>query len=368
MVDQEISKRTLPPLLAKYEKLDKEFDANRFFKAYIDPVAKVFADSLPHLKDVTVRLLTGDPDAPKHVAMVRRTGMVIYHKRFMSSNPFCGVFECRNRTGNEILRDMEPPRHDTWDKDRPEKGDNTKTEKELIEYIRSCIKQLTPVNTEKSIAPPDLSQYLPDDGDTPEDTFDGPPADGPGTHEAFDRTPVPTNPITGRPIGRKSPTTPGGAKPDEGDEPGGGTDPGDEGGVINEGGGGDKGSEGGGTDETGSPGGDAGRTPVEVRSRAFLRDPATGGYSLTIHPPQPRPAGDVYLSVAAVGDDSLATAVALSAARVAGGKTLAVGAAGRAGPVRFPKSGPLRVEVTLAEPRRLALDVTAFEVPPNEDQ
>lgn len=113
-------------------------------------------------------------------------------------------------------------------------------------------------------------------------------------------------------------------------------------------------------DGDGTPGGERGRTPVDVKSRAFLRDAEQGVYKLIVHPPKPRPAGDIYLSVAAVGDDSLATAVRLKAARTANRK-LEVPKPGKVGPVAFPKSGPLRVEVMLAEPRRLALEVTAYE-------
>lgn len=43
------------------------------------------------------------------------------------------------------------------------------------------------VNTEKSIIPADLSHYLPADVDTPEDAFDGPPADGKGYLESAHR-------------------------------------------------------------------------------------------------------------------------------------------------------------------------------------
>ncbi len=100
---------------------------------------------------------------------------------------------------------------------------------------------------------------------------------------------------------------------------------------------------------------------MDVKGRAFLRDGDAGVYALIVYPPKPRPTGLVYLSVAAVGDDSLTTAVRLKAARLAGGRKLEVPRPGQIGPVAFPKSGPLRVEATLAEPRRLALDVTAYE-------
>ena len=166
---------------------------------------------------------------------------------------------------------------------------------------------------------------------------------------------------------RSLPVRPGGSSSGEGDTDGDGDDDGDDGGPPNKGTGGDKGSKGGGG-ESGAPGGDAGRTPVAVRSRAFLRDATQGVYALTIHPPHPRPAGEVYLSVAAVGDDSLSSQVRLRSARLAGNRRLDVTSSGRVGPVTFPITGPLRVDITLSEPRRLALDVAAHEEHANETE
>jgi len=363
VADVTVSKRTLPALLQQYGKNHKEFDAHLYHRAYTDPATVETVATLPTLGKVTVRLLTGDADMPNRVAMVRGTGMVIYPRRGRSRVPYCGVFECRNEVGNQRLRTMEPPQHDNWDPDRPEKGANRKTKKELDDHIIACIRELAPVGTEKTLTIPDLSQYLPDDGDSPEDGFDGPQAVGTGKHESFDRTPK-TQTIPGQHMGRKSPTQPGGASAGDGEIEGGGDEAGgDEGGGPNDDTGGTKGSEGGGGDDSGTPDGDQGRTPVAVRSRAFLRDAAEGVYALTVHPPRPRPTGEVYLSVAAVGDDSLPTPVRVKAARLANKHKLDIPQLGRVGPVSFPKSGPLRVEVTLAEPRRLALDITAYEVP-----
>ena len=183
---------------------------------------------------------------------------------------------------------------------------------------------------------------MPDDSDSPEDGFDGRPTDDDGKHESFDRTSKKQS-IAGRPLGRKSATQPGGIASGDGD-------------------GGDRGSEGNGDEGSGTSGGESGRVPVVVKSRAFLRDPGAGTYSLTIHPPKPQPTGDVYLSLAAVGDDAVAAPLRIKAAKIEGGRVLGVPKLGSIGPVRFPRNGPLRVEATLEQPRRLALDVSAYEV------
>lgn len=231
----------------------------------------------------------------------------------------------------------------------------------MDDLIIERIKGLAPASTEKIIAIPDLNQYLPDDGDSPEEAFDGATADGEGKNESFDQTSK-MQVLQGKNMPKKQVSHPGGNDSgNDGDATDGDDSDGDKGGDSNEGDGGDKGSKGG-NDGDGLPGDDKGRHLVDVRSRAFLTDPTAGAYAITIHPTQTRPVGDVLLTIAAVGDDSLPVPVRLQSARVPGGKKLEVPSLGRIGPVAFPKAAPLRVEVVLAEPRRLSLQVTAEEV------
>jgi hypothetical protein len=365
--DLVIDSRSLPTLLQQYSTAHSDFTAHLFHRAYTEAAATATTLELPNLKEATVRLLVGDQNTPNQIAMVRNTGMVIYHRRVRGRVPCFGVFECRNPVGARLLRNMEPPRHDDWDGDLPEKGENRHLKREVDNFILDCVKALAPVSNEDTLAIPDLNKYLPDDGGTPEDGFEGPPAEGEGTVESFNRTPKAQKlPVSSsRPL---PPTQRGGATSGDGDEGAGGSDSGDKGGEQNDGTGGDKGSEGGGGDGDGTAGGDDGCTPVQVQSRAFLRDPATGVYALTVHPPTPRPTGEVYLRVSAVGDDSLTSQVRIAAARLTtNNRRVAVHAPNRLGPVQFAKSGPLRLEVTLAAPRRLSLQVTADEVP-DEDE
>jgi len=206
-------------------------------------------------------LLVGDPNSPNNVAMVRGSGMVAYWRRGRSRVPYCGVFECRDAIGNQKLRDMEPPRHDDWNADLPEKGENRNTKKELDDHIIECVRALAPTSNEKTLVIPELSQYLPDDGESPEDAFDGPSSDGTGSHESFEQTPK-AQAIPGRRMGRTPPTRPGGTTPGEGDIEAGGDAAGRDGGEQNDGTGGDKGTKGGGEEESGISGGEDGRTPV----------------------------------------------------------------------------------------------------------
>ena len=358
--DVTVGKANLVDLLNAHATADKDFDAHRYHLAYIDQQPSALkVSTLPILGEVKTWFLTGDPNFRNRVAMVRKTGMVVYHRVGRSRMPYCGVFECRNDTGNAILQRMEPPRHDEWSENLPEKGDNRKAKKELEAHILDRIRQLAPVSTEKVLPIPDLNQYLPDDGDTPEEAFDGPAVSGVGTSESFDRTPKPQK-IQAQQMKRKPADVSGGSTADEGDDEAGGNSGGD----PNDGDGGNKGSQGG--DEVeGATGGNDGGTPVDVRSRAFVTDAIGCKYSIIVHPPNPRPKGDVLLAVAAVGDDAKAVPVQVSSARVAGGKKLTLPALGRVGPVSFPKTAPLRLEVELTEPRRLSLQITAMEVSPD---
>src|SRR5258708_7465582 len=99
--------------------------------------------------------------------------MVFFTKRFQSVVPYCGVFICRNEVGNRLLREMEPPRHNDWDPNLPEKGKNKKIESEFAHFIRDMIRNLLPSDDTKVINLPGLSRFLPDDSDTPEDAFEG---------------------------------------------------------------------------------------------------------------------------------------------------------------------------------------------------
>jgi len=98
--------------------------------------------------------------------------MVIWTRPFRSSHAaYIGVFICRNKKGNEILREMEPPKHDIWDRDHPEKGANKAVENEYFGFLRECVGKLAPEDDSKVLNIPGLSRFLPDDDETPEEEF-----------------------------------------------------------------------------------------------------------------------------------------------------------------------------------------------------
>ncbi|MBN8625469.1 MAG: hypothetical protein J0M17_08275 [Planctomycetes bacterium] len=164
--DLQISADNLSDLLESSAK-EPGFVAHHYYASFVAPTKK-FSTTLPNLREVSVCLKSGQQDLPKRVAMVRKSGMVIYHKRFNPVVHFCGVFLCESAKGNERLRKMEPPKHDKWDPDLPQKGVNKSTEHEFVGYIRDCIRELADKDDSKVIAIPELSHFLPDDGDTDE--------------------------------------------------------------------------------------------------------------------------------------------------------------------------------------------------------
>jgi hypothetical protein len=354
--DLVVNKKNLASLLEMYRQENKSFTADRYHRAYTSKDSTVHDKELPIAKKCTVKLLACEEGTNK-VAMVRSTGMVIYQRRTNSPISYAGVFECRNDTGNGILRRSEPPQHNAWDPDRPEPGKSRKILKEINEFVIESVKSLTPAVTGTVVDIPELSKFLPDDSDDPSETFDEQPG---AVHkkstdktESFDNQPLPKK-IVARNVGIKPATAPGGQSPGDGDgelE----IEPEDEG-EGSEGGGG--GGQSGGVDG-GVKDGDKGRTPLAVSSRAVSRDAIGKDYLLIVPSPPVRPTRPVYVSLAGIGDDSTASLLKIASAS-AGTKSLAI-LAGKIGPVTFPPKGPLRINLTLEQPRRVALSVGAYE-------
>ncbi|HCL06023.1 MAG TPA: hypothetical protein DHW64_08700, partial [Chitinophagaceae bacterium] len=100
-----------------------------------------------------------------YVAMLRRSHMVIYSRRFNFPGNFAGVFICDNEKGNLALRKMEPPAHDKWDPKRnKENGDLIMNE--VTSFIRSCLDSIKSKQSFGILEIPDLQKYLPyDDGE-----------------------------------------------------------------------------------------------------------------------------------------------------------------------------------------------------------
>src|SRR5690606_22104298 len=74
-----------------------------------------------------------------------RNDMVVYAKPVygFGSIGYCGVFLCDDRKGNEILRAMEPPTHDSFDPDRLQdkmKDYNVRQGQDILDKIKQYVK------------------------------------------------------------------------------------------------------------------------------------------------------------------------------------------------------------------------------------
>jgi hypothetical protein len=351
---ENISSKNLGELLIRFSG-QEDFTAHQYYRAFKES-SYAFQEKLPTLREVSLYLSTGDNELPNKVAMVRKTGMVVFMKPFRSTVRFCGVFICGNETGNKLLREMEPPRHDTWDPDHPEKGENKKIESEYVHFIRDSVKTLTPTDDSKIISVPDLSRFLPDDDDSPEEEFGG---DGDHqTHESADRRKLPDK-IEGKKIDpRKSSSQPDHIEPGEGDEDAESgsdfTSTGDEGGGMG------AGSNASGAGGKGGPKGEESKPSIPIRYRTFATNLGAGLYAVTVQSEQ-RSAKNATIAVWTVGDDQKAPAEIVSA-RLRDGKAVPVKATGVLGPLALPGSkGVLHLEVRLKEPMLLAMEVAAHE-------
>jgi hypothetical protein len=160
--EQSITKAYLAKFIEEYSQTD-DFEADLFFKAiHSSPVKK-------HLESVgscELYLTTAGDELPKKVCMARKSGMRIYDYQPRACRvPFSGLFICTDDHGNELLRTLEPPKHDAWDPKRTEDGSGKRALDEIKLWIREEIKALNPLFGGKSFNEVELAKYLPDSPD-----------------------------------------------------------------------------------------------------------------------------------------------------------------------------------------------------------
>ncbi len=136
---------------------------------------KSFERDLPQLGKVQCFLMPQEK-FPNRVACFRMTGMLIQTKQFQSPLVrYAGVFLCENEKGNALLKKLEPPSHDKWDKnssnakmpDGKTHRDCSAGEREFVAFVRDCVKTLSEAGSQKQLGVGGLEDYLnlPADGD-----------------------------------------------------------------------------------------------------------------------------------------------------------------------------------------------------------
>lgn len=175
-----------------------------------------------------LRILVGE-GLPKKVCFLRN-GMLISDslslpglKSFSDFKDFVAVFECKSSKGIELLRAMEPPRHDDFEPERLTGKDEQQKGKKALKDIASWIREMLKRNAKDPVSEittlDELREYFSDDtGDG-----DGKPAEEKNPMGAIVIRAKPIQPRSIRPIVTEDPGN-GLGDEQEGGEGGGGSD------------------------------------------------------------------------------------------------------------------------------------------------
>lgn len=149
----------------------REFDVTRYYNCFSK--GKQFSKKLDMIGEVRLFLSVEEQAQSNRVAVMRKNGMIIDKWGYFDSRkPVTGVFICDDEHGNELLRKMEPPRHDKWDQNRIPEG--KRIVRIIRDWIKECIKEFLPLPDVKTFELPDSSKYLPDEPDTEDDPLNQP--------------------------------------------------------------------------------------------------------------------------------------------------------------------------------------------------
>ncbi|MFA7302764.1 MAG: hypothetical protein WC030_03390 [Candidatus Paceibacterota bacterium] len=153
--DIAINKDTLRKCLEDYDAQDARF----FYETVTNP-GSTFEEELKHLGKVTL-WVRKDDNYPGRIMMARKPKMVVQEKGYrVLRDPYAGVMICDNDRGNELLRDLEPPAHDKWDKDRDPRGQAALRELDI--FMKKSLKSMGESLTSEPQDIPGLDRYLPD--------------------------------------------------------------------------------------------------------------------------------------------------------------------------------------------------------------
>ncbi len=156
----EITKDTLRDILQEYD----ASNALCYFEAITNPTQPFHAD-LKHLGKVSLFVRKQD-NYPSKVMKVRKPKMFVQADRYtVLREPYAAVFICENDQGNRLLRDLEPPAHDEWIKERIEGGQGFAALRELDQFVKDSLRGLGETVTSEPEDIAGLSQYLPDSED-----------------------------------------------------------------------------------------------------------------------------------------------------------------------------------------------------------
>lgn len=150
---------------------------------------RVFEENLETLGNVKLYVYL-EKSLPNRTAHFRKPKMVVFKRTNKKVIGYSAVFVCENERGNEILRLMENPAHNEWQKENyPKKEGNIdktarKAENEISSFINGKLEELSKVKAGKKAAFLGLEEYLsiPEDLAEKEEEYD---FDGNNQNTAF---------------------------------------------------------------------------------------------------------------------------------------------------------------------------------------
>lgn len=168
--DKEVSKNTLQDLIEVY-KDDLTDYTESYYGVLVSSETHWIEKDFMGLGMVKLGILVGDVDAPRRVAMIRKTGMKIMDKDHLPGYAPCvGIMFIEGDKINEKLRVMENPEHTLWQPDRAKNPNVAKTLlRELNRFIRKEIKKLISTGGGDEIDAVGVGNFLPDISDDPKD-------------------------------------------------------------------------------------------------------------------------------------------------------------------------------------------------------
>lgn len=164
-----VSKQTLPNLIDEYKE-ELTGNTEKYYDLLSSKNTNWMTKNLSRFGDVKLGLLFGDPDAPRRVAMIRKTGMKIFEKdRLPSHIPFTGIMFLEGDKLNERLRLIENPEHTEWQPERsPTPAQEREILKQLYSFIKDKITELVMQNSEEEIDAAGVGNFLPDENNDKE--------------------------------------------------------------------------------------------------------------------------------------------------------------------------------------------------------
>lgn len=239
---------------------------------------------LSHLNRCVTRFLVSD-DAPRKFCVIRKNMMITdnlneYWKRVPARiRDFAGVFECIDVNGNELIRAMEPPKHNNLSKDYLPEDLREKGEKAL-RILGNKLKEITEKyaapDTQEAGAVDFLREFLADEAGDGDSDFDLEDRDPDGNFVITPK-PVKLSPAKIIDLESEDEEDPNGEVNDEGDTGGSGSGGGSGGTRHGQGEGSGEGT--GGTGTKGNDPGSLARTAMELKGCRFV---PTGDATYTV--------------------------------------------------------------------------------------